>query len=389
MAEKYKILFSLPELDLQTPRHYLYLYNLIQELARDHEVAIYTEHLYSNGQLGNIKKLYKRRIPLPILKNLETFFLFLFLWLKGYRIFYNHYAYSAGIASGLITRILGGRSYFWHSIMLKHFLDDPTRFKNIGLRTSLSKALFRLRFKITTLLVSYVVTGSNFMADYYSRNFGITRGRILLFPNWVEIDRLQAEAAKGSDLRHRLCIPKDYKVILFVHGLFFGKGAHYLPFIIDEVCRAREDVYFIIVGDGFFREKLASEIKRLQLRDRVHLAGNVPNSEIAAYYQAADLFIMPSRYEAFSRVLLEAMALGLPFVATDGGGGTYDYTPQEQHPYIIPNHQVDRFPKVVLSLLEDPNEMQRLANAGKRFVLDYDKDPALRRFKQRIIGEHF
>jgi glycosyltransferase involved in cell wall biosynthesis len=75
-----------------------------------------------------------------------------------------------------------------------------------------------------------------------------------------------------------------------------------------------------IVGDGPERERLADQSAALGLADRVHFAGWVDRSALLDHYHRADVFVLPSRYEGMPNVILEAMACGLPILATRTAG---------------------------------------------------------------------
>jgi teichuronic acid biosynthesis glycosyltransferase TuaC len=75
-----------------------------------------------------------------------------------------------------------------------------------------------------------------------------------------------------------------------------------------------------IIGEGTYRPRLESQIKRLNLQDNVKLFGSCPNTELSKWYSAADLFCLASEREGCPNVLLEAIACGCPVVTTDAGG---------------------------------------------------------------------
>jgi glycosyltransferase involved in cell wall biosynthesis len=87
-----------------------------------------------------------------------------------------------------------------------------------------------------------------------------------------------------------------------------------------EVVAALPEMGLAVVGDGPERAKLEALAEQLGVLPRVYFAGQVPRAEVAAYLEACDLFVLNSRYEGLPHVLLEAMAAGLPIVATDVGG---------------------------------------------------------------------
>lgn len=106
--------------------------------------------------------------------------------------------------------------------------------------------------------------------------------------------------------------------IVYVGRLARSKGVHTL---IDAVPRLQTPgATVLVVGDGPARRSLERAIRRRRLGDRVKIAGFVPHREIADVLAHADVFCLPSHYEEFGTVLLEAMRAGVPIVASDTGG---------------------------------------------------------------------
>ena len=108
-------------------------------------------------------------------------------------------------------------------------------------------------------------------------------------------------------------------VILFVGKLIPNKDPLTLIKSIKYASDKREDFRAVIVGTGKLNEKIRDETKRLELEDSVKFFGFIKKEDLWKCYSAADLFILPSVNEPFGIVLLEAMAFGLPIIASDSG----------------------------------------------------------------------
>lgn len=138
-------------------------------------------------------------------------------------------------------------------------------------------------------------------------------------------------------------------VILCVGVLRYYKGLHILLAALCEL-----DASLIVVGDGSEGEHLRAQAQALGIADRVHFVGRVSDSELPAYYHAADVFVLAShlRAEAFGIVLLEAMAAGLPLVTTDIGTATSEVNLHGQTGFVVPPddpHALARALRVLLS----------------------------------------
>ncbi len=122
------------------------------------------------------------------------------------------------------------------------------------------------------------------------------------------------------DARARLGIDDRFPLLLWIGQMVGVKAIDRLLDATEQLARAFPDVTVALVGDGPERSRLEQRVAAsATLRDRVKFAGGVEHQALPDWYRAADLFVLPSRSEGVPTVLLEAMACGLPFVASDVG----------------------------------------------------------------------
>ena len=112
---------------------------------------------------------------------------------------------------------------------------------------------------------------------------------------------------------------------------------------------ARPDVHWVIAGDGPERRALAVEVGKLDLSDRVHLLGHVPRAD--ALLRESDVVVMSSRAEGLGTVVLHALALGKPVVAT-AGGGLSEIVPAR---WLAPVGDADDLARRVIEALDRPS----------------------------------
>jgi glycosyltransferase involved in cell wall biosynthesis len=146
-------------------------------------------------------------------------------------------------------------------------------------------------------------------------------------PAWVRViydgvDATLFHPGRREEARARLARELDLRgpVVLYVGNLLPVKG---LEILIDTFARlAGQGVAFtgIVIGQGPLRSRLADQVARRGLRDRVKLLGPRPHEQLPDWYRAADLFVLPSYSEGVPVVLLEAAACGTPYVASRVGG---------------------------------------------------------------------
>jgi glycosyltransferase involved in cell wall biosynthesis len=122
----------------------------------------------------------------------------------------------------------------------------------------------------------------------------------------------------------------------------------------------------LIVGDGHMRGKLINEARRLGIAGSVTFAGFQTN--VSEYLDKMDVFVLPSRTEGFPLVLLEAMTMGLPVVATNVGGIPELVVNDETGVLVRPSHP-EELSQAITTLLSNPEKMCAIAHRGKVHVL--------------------
>jgi len=115
-----------------------------------------------------------------------------------------------------------------------------------------------------------------------------------------------------KELRLKLKLPLNKKIILYVGNLTNFKGADTLVKVVKDITKKRKNIFFLIVG----ADKEGYKIKFKEF-ENVRLTGKVSEEEVIKYYQSSDLYIHPSHIEGFPKTLLEAAACGLPSIARD------------------------------------------------------------------------
>jgi glycosyltransferase involved in cell wall biosynthesis len=159
----------------------------------------------------------------------------------------------------------------------------------------------------------------------YLRSFGVPRDRTGLFPYAVDVENFRTRSAISPDergtLRERLGVPADCRLVLSL-AKFNDREAPW------DLLRAftrigREDVWLALAGDGPARADLERFAGEHGL-DRVRFPGYVPYPELPALYAAADLFVHPAREERWGVSVQEALACGLPVIASSRVGAGFD-----------------------------------------------------------------
>jgi 1,2-diacylglycerol 3-alpha-glucosyltransferase len=134
-------------------------------------------------------------------------------------------------------------------------------------------------------------------------------------PTGVDTTKFRRSASVRRRLRRTLGIAETATVLLTVSRLVREKNLDFLLEAFRRIARRAPGSRLLLVGEGNYRDSLEKRARKLGIASRTDFAGLVPHGEVAAYYQAADLFVFPSVVESQGLVILEALASGLPVVA--------------------------------------------------------------------------
>lgn len=157
--------------------------------------------------------------------------------------------------------------------------------------------------------------------------------------------------------------------ILAVGRLEREKGHSFLIDAVAALLARGLAVELRIVGDGSRRESLASQAKELGIEAQVEFAGKAGQDRIQEHYAAADLFCLPSLGEGVPVVLMEAMAMGVPVVATNVGGVSELVEDGESGKLASPA-SAEELSEAIAALIDDPEARERMRAAGRQRVLE-------------------
>ncbi len=123
-------------------------------------------------------------------------------------------------------------------------------------------------------------------------------------------------AGPKNEARRNLQLPSDLKIILSVGNFITDKGHKYLLQAMRRIKKEFPNSLLILVGKGALKKTYLKLIKEYEIENKVKLVDHLPQNKLADYYRAADVFVLPSLNEAFGLALVEAMACGVPSIAT-------------------------------------------------------------------------
>jgi len=258
---------------------------------------------------------HPRFLSVPgVFKSLDGFFLALSsYWLlhrlknkRRFDIIDAHFAYPDGYAASL----LGGWLRLPFTITLRG--TEVRLIKQPAMRQRMLQAMSQAArvFSVSASLKQVAVDA------------GINPDKVMVVGNGV--DTVRFNPISKLEAREKLGIPADARVLITVGALCERKGFHRVLDVLPEIRQKFQNCHYLIVGgataEGDWDAKLKQQVVELGLQDVVHFLGSLPPDQLALPLSAADVFVLSTRNEGWANVILEAMACGLPVIASDVGG---------------------------------------------------------------------
>lgn len=185
--------------------------------------------------------------------------------------------------------------------------------------------------------------------------------------NGIEVDRPAPSPSRLAELRDLFDLPEGAPVVGTVAVLRAQKRLDLWLETARRVFSERPETRFLVVGDGPLRGELEAEAERLGIDSAVRFAGL--QEEVGPFLALLDVYLISSEFEGLPLALLEAMAAGVPVVATAVGGIPEALAPDREG-IVVPFGDPETLAEAVLSLLADPVRRKRLAAAARRRVAE-------------------
>lgn len=172
------------------------------------------------------------------------------------------------------------------------------------------------------------------------------------------------------ECRTLLNLPLDTEILLYMGALYPHKGPRVLIMAMVLLVKRYPRILLLIGGKGPIEDELKDLVETTNLQKNVRFIGFVTGESKALYYKASDLFVLPSLSESFGIVNLEAMASGLPIVASNVGG-TPDVVKDGINGLLVIPGDPEDLAKKILCLLNSESLREKLGNAGKILSKEY------------------
>lgn len=209
--------------------------------------------------------------------------------------------------------------------------------------------------------IDHWVSTSRYNADQIEARYG---RRVTVIHNGVDTERF----APGAGRKPVIALPPDSVVVVSVGRLVGWKGLHV---VLEALAGLPTHVHHLVIGDGPERAELEAMTRRLGVSDRVHFAGRVAHAELPYWLACGDVFVQPSiGEEAFGISVVEAMACGLPVLASDNGGMRETVVSGETG-WLLPPGDVAAWRETLDKLVVDAEQRRTFGAASRRRAVDH------------------
>ncbi|MBW1802926.1 MAG: glycosyltransferase family 4 protein [Deltaproteobacteria bacterium] len=313
--------------------------------------------------------------PLNPAKDLLTLFnLTLFLVNHPFHIVHTHNS-KAGFLGRLAAR-LTGVPVVVHTVHGFAFHDEEPLWR---------RRLFRNLERLASRWCHKMIFISQPLIDWALREKIVSGDKIVKIYSGIELDQFQPLSRNDIDrIREKWQIGREDPVIGIVSKLWEGKGHENLLHAIRGLKKGMKDVKLVIVGEGHLQTYLEHKVRELDLNNAVIFTGFQEN--VAEFIATFDVAVLPSLFEGMGRVLLEAMAMEKPVVASRVGG-IPDLVEHGANGLLVPPGDIHELENALKKVLIDKAMAKKMGRMGRQRVTKRFSSEAMVRAIEHVYRE--
>ncbi len=285
-----------------------------------------------------------------------------------------------------------------------NFLNIASRYKEevvISIRNFISSLAKRERIKNKMMgkFADKIVAVSDSVKQDVIENFNMKEEKIVTIENFYEKEKIEKQLMCQNALnKEEEKIFKNSKIVINVGRLSYQKAQGNLIRAFKEVVNKNNNIKLIIIGQGKLEKELRALITELELENNVFLLGFKTNPY--QYLKRADVFILSSLYEGMPNVVLEAMACGLPVIATDSKGGNREILApskiKDEYGVLIPtpnyncssidelSEEEKQMAKAILEMVENEDLSKHYKQQSVKRIQNFSKEKIIEKWYKII-----
>jgi glycosyltransferase involved in cell wall biosynthesis len=261
-----------------------------------------------------------------------------------------------------------------------------------GLWTRLQTPAHRLFYPLTRYIYRHadaIVAYGSHVKDFLVQE-GVPAERIFYGTHAVDNEEYNREVSEQEiqELREKLQITPDKRVILYIGRLEYMKG---LAYLIDAFASLkRSDAVLVLAGAGSAEAELRAQVERLGISEQVRFVGYVPIKESITYYALAWTLILnsitvPQGKEPWGLVVNEAFNQGTPAIASDAVGAAAGGLVRDgETGLVVPERDVPALAQAIQRMLDEPGLRERLSARAREVIATWDNEAMVKGFREAI-----
>ena len=266
---------------------------------------------------------------------------------------------------------------------IQHLVVSGEARKSLAHRV-LGKVLRHPNLKISAATLNETICVSDAVKNELIREYGFPKGKMQTIRNGVSLSEFAPDRADGSRIRAEYGIGEGEFLLVCAARLSEQKGIDILLTALGRALQNGVRCKCVIVGDGPLRQTLLDQAQKLGLQGSVFFTGF--REDIRPYLHAGSAFILTSHKEGLPLAILEAMACGMPCIATDVGG-TSEAVTDRLNGLLIPAGSVDRTVEAIGVLAANPEKCTQMSQASlERVRKEFDLETCMIEIKRVILN---
>jgi glycogen(starch) synthase len=223
-----------------------------------------------------------------------------------------------------------------------------------------------------------VIACSTFMREQIMDVFGVEEGRVEVIPNGIDPEELQPhDDPQLQDLRGEFAEPGQ-SLVLLVGRLVYEKGFQFALEALPQIIERLPNTRFVVAGSGTHEQELRQQAEQLGLMSHGTFLGWIGDDVLHSLYRIADVCVVPSIYEPFGLVALEAMASSCPCIVADTGG-LREVVPHDEVGLRFRARDPESLAEMTVRVLDDAKLCRRLTAEAFEHLRRFDwSDVAVR-----------
>jgi len=269
-----------------------------------------------------------------------------------------------GLLGRIAARLAGCKAV--HTVHISSLFWNPK-----GLKRLLHRGIETVLARLFTDRMIFVARP---IMQWYLNMKIVPANKVCYIPNGIDLKFLREAKERGqcsiAHLKKSWGIDENESVVLFVGRLSFEKGLDNLIEAFARVLRHYPKTHLVLVGDGPEKESLAHRLASLNLEKHVTMTGSRPYSEVIQWLALSTVFILPSRFECMPYTLLEAMAVGLPCIASRVGGNV-DLIEDGKTGLLVEPDDIEGLSQAICKLIDNAGLREYLGENARQRVQEF------------------